>query len=248
MCDTGDEGKEGKVKVVIFGSGLMARAVAYDLIRQPDVKQVFVVDIDRTALNQLKRWLKSPKVKTVQADATDRQLIALLAECAVAVSCVPYEYNLKLTKMAIAGKTNFCDLGGNNTIVRKQLALNKKAEDAEITVIPDCGLAPGITNILVADAFNRLDQTDEVKIRVGGLPKNPKPPLYYRLVFSARGLLNEYLEPCLVLRNGRIVRVKPMTEPEEISFPKPFGRLEAFHTSGGSSTLPETFKKLEDMK
>ncbi|MEO0020449.1 MAG: saccharopine dehydrogenase C-terminal domain-containing protein [candidate division WOR-3 bacterium] len=230
------------MKALIFGAGLMARAVAYDLVRQKDVEKVFVVDQDRTRLRQLKRWLKSPKLKTIEADVTNRHLIELLAHCAVGISCVPYEYNLKLTRMAIAAKTNLCDLGGNNTIVRKQLALDKKAQAANITVIPDCGLAPGITNVLVADAVSRLDRTDEVHIRVGGLPQKPEPPIFYRLVFSAQGLLNEYIEPCLILRNGKIFKVKPMTEPEEIIFPKPFGRLEAFHTSGGSSTLVETFK------
>jgi len=242
MNHTGDEGKEGKVKVVIFGAGLMSRAVAYDLIRQPDVEQVFVVDINRTALNQLKRWLRSPKVKTVQADVTDRNLVRLLQACNVAVSCVPYNYNLKLTKMAIRANCSFCDLGGNNSVVRKQLRLNREARRTKITVIPDCGLAPGMTNILTADGISRLDENESVRIRVGGLPTRPRPPLFYRLVFSAQGLLNEYAEPCLVLRQGRVEKVEPLTEPEDVIFPKPFGRLEAFHTSGGSSTLPETFR------
>uniref|UniRef100_A0A7V3PSN0 Saccharopine dehydrogenase n=1 Tax=candidate division WOR-3 bacterium TaxID=2052148 RepID=A0A7V3PSN0_UNCW3 len=235
------------MNTLIFGAGLMSRAVAYDLLRQTDVDRVYVVDTRRSQLNRLRSQLKSPKLILVQTTATDRKLLKLLSECAVAVSCVPYNYNLQLTQMAIAAGTNFCDLGGNNTIVRRQLALNKAARKANVTVIPDCGLAPGMTNILVADGIQRLDRTDQVRIRVGGLPVQPKPPLFYRLVFSAQGLLNEYVEPCLVLHQGKLQKVRPLTEPETLIF-SPFGQLEAFHTSGGSSTLPETFRgKIQEL-
>ncbi|MGQ9708202.1 MAG: saccharopine dehydrogenase family protein [bacterium] len=232
------------LQIALFGSGLMAKPVAYDLIQQDDVARVFVIDVNAKRLQELRGWLKSQKVIVVQADATERAVLSLLKRCAVAISCVTYNYNLRLTKMALSAGCHFCDLGGNNRVVRKQLALNHEARRAGVTVIPDCGLAPGMTNILSADGIGRLDKTERVHIRVGGLPTRPRPPLFYRLVFSAQGLLNEYAEPCLVLRNGKLTWVKPMTEPEEVIFPEPFGQLEAFHTSGGSSTLPETFKKM----
>lgn len=230
------------MEIVVFGSGLMAKAVAFDLIRQKDVAKVYLIDVDKRRLQSLKKFLASPKVVTIQADATDRNLLPLIGRCAVAVSCVPYNFNLRLTKRAIAARTNFCDLGGNNTVVRRQFALNKEAKVAGITVVPDCGLAPGIANILAADGVSRLDKTEAIHIRVGGLPVKPKPPLFYKLVFSAQGLLNEYAEPCLVLEGGKIKKVPPLTGVEPIRFPEPFGTLEAFHTSGGSSTLPETFQ------
>lgn len=230
------------MELLIFGAGQMARAVGLDLLRQPDVERVYVVDHQPGALNRLRRFLRSSRLVPVHAEATAPELKKLLARCRAAISCVPYSYNLRLTRMAIAAGTNFCDLGGNNTVVRRQLALDPSARAAGCTVIPDCGLAPGMASILVADAVTRLDRTETVRIRVGGLPVHPKPPLFYRLVFSAQGLLNEYAEPCLVLRNGKIEQVKAMTEPEPVLFPPPFGRLEAFHTSGGVSTLPETFK------
>lgn len=230
------------MKTLIFGSGLMARAVAFDLVRQPDVERVYVIDRCKSQLRRLKRALASPKISTIEADATDRTLLPLLADCAAAISCVPYSYNLRLTRMAILARTSLCDLGGNNTVVRRQLALSAAAEKVGVTVIPDCGLAPGITNILALDGFSRLDETESIHIRVGGLPRRPQPPLFYKLVFSARGLLNEYSEPCLVIKNGKLIRVPALTEPETVKFPSPFGTLEAFHTSGGTSTLPETFR------
>ncbi len=230
------------METVVFGSGLMAKAVAFDLIRQKDVAQVYLIDVDKRRLQSLKKFLASPKVVPIQADATDRDLLPLIGRCAVAVSCVPYNFNLRLTQRAIAARTNFCDLGGNNTVVRRQFALNKEAKAAGITVVPDCGLAPGMTNILAADGVSRLEITEAIHIRVGGLPVKSKPPLFYKLVFSAQGLLNEYAEPGLVLEGGKIKKVPPLTGAEPIRFPKPFGTLEAFHTSGGSSTLPESFQ------
>jgi lysine 6-dehydrogenase len=98
-----------------------------------------------------------------------------------------------------------------------------------------------MVSVLVAHAAGRLANVDEIHIRVGGLPQNPKPPLDYQLVFSVEGLINEYVERARIIRDGRIVEVDSMTEVEELAFPPPFGRLEAFQTSGGTSTLPDTF-------
>jgi len=86
-----------------------------------------------------------------------------------------------------------------------------------------------------------LDHVDDVKMRVGGLPAHPKPPLNYKLVFSARGLMNEYIEPAEVIRDGSIMRIPSLKDVEELKFTMPYGQMEAFTTSGGSSTLPRTF-------
>ena len=157
-----------------------------------------------------------------------------------AISCVNYWYNVELSQAAIDTKTNFCDLGGNNYIVDKQLALDGQAKRAGISIIPDCGLAPGMVSVLAMHGAKRFDETDEIHIRVGGLPQIPKPPLNYQLVFSVEGLINEYIELARVIREGKITEVESMTEIESLSFDG-FPPLEAFQTSGGTSTLPETF-------
>jgi len=95
--------------------------------------------------------------------------------------------------------------------------------------------------VLVAHGAARFKALDEIHIRVGGLPQDPQPPLNYQLVFSVEGLINEYIERARVLRDGRITEVDSMTEIEALDFPAPFGTMEAFQTSGGTSTLPETF-------
>jgi lysine 6-dehydrogenase len=231
------------MKFLVIGAGMQARAVAYDLVRQKDVDEVRICDIDAKRLQVLKRYLRSRKVKTFIADASDRRRMAELMEpCEVAVSCVPYFFNLALARAAVASRTHFCDLGGNNDVVHAELALGSQAKKAGVTLVPDCGLAPGMVSIFAADGFSRLQRTDSIHIRVGGLPRKPKPPLNYALVFSANGLINEYVEPCMVLHNGKLAWREPLADVEELTVPKPFGKLEAFNTSGGSSTLPHTYR------
>ncbi|MBC7900276.1 MAG: saccharopine dehydrogenase, partial [Saprospiraceae bacterium] len=153
---------------------------------------------------------------------------------------VNYWYNESLSRAAIETGTNFCDLGGNNYVVDEQLALDEKAKAAGINIIPDCGLAPGMVSILAMHGAAKFDEIEEIHIRVGGLPQDPQPPLNYQLVFSVEGLINEYLEVARVIREGSVKEVDSMTEIEELAFDG-FPPLEAFQTSGGTSTLPDTF-------
>ena len=110
-----------------------------------------------------------------------------------------------------------CDLGGNLHVVKEQLALHDKAKDAGITVVPDCGLAPGMTNVLARAGIESLDTVDSVHIRVGGLQQDPRPPLDYALIFAVEGLINEYTEPCMALRGGKITYEEPLVDFEQIS-------------------------------
>jgi lysine 6-dehydrogenase len=150
--------------------------------------------------------------------------------------------NLGLAKAAIEARCHFADLGGNNTVVRQELALAGKAEKRGVAIAPDCGLSPGMASILGGELVNRLGgRADALKLYVGGLPEKPMPPFHYQLVFSVEGLINEYVEPASILRKGKMVTVEPLTEPEEFHMAG-FAQLVAFHTSGGTSTLPETFE------
>jgi len=112
-----------------------------------------------------------------------------------------------------------------------------------VTIIPDSGLAPGLVSIITRDIVDNLDTINSVKLRVGGLPRHPKPPLNYQIVFSPYGLINEYVEDALILDHGKILHKKSMTEIETLQFPQPFGTMEAFLTSGGCSTLPYTYRR-----
>jgi len=127
-------------------------------------------------------------------------------------------------------------------MVARQQRLDPAARRRGVTILPDCGLAPGLTSVLVAHGVRLLRRVERIAIYTGGLPQRPRPPLNYQLFFSPEGLINEYAEPVRVLRGGRLIKVEPLTELEEIHF-RGFGKLEAFNTSGGSSTLVESYRR-----
>ena len=230
------------MKVLVLGSGLMGRGAAFDLARNDAVKEVIVADRDLKSAEALASEMGSKVVAEI-VDAADRkQLKALFAKVDTVASEVSYKLNLLHTEVAIATGTHLCDLGGNLKVVEKQLKLHDKAKDAGVTVIPDCGLAPGLANVLARAGIDYLTRTDSVKIRVGGLQQEPRPPLNYSLIFAVEGLINEYIEPCMVLRDGKIAFEDPLIGFEQVEFPEPYGKLEAFNTSGGSSTMPLTYE------
>jgi len=229
------------MRLLVLGAGMMGSAIAYDLSRREEPEEIHIADRERERAEAVAGRLADRRVVPHRLDATAPHAVReLMADCDVAISAVPYFLNLGLARAAVESGTHFCDLGGNNRIVEQELALDEAARTAGVTVIPDCGLAPGLVNLLAVAAIEGLDDVDTVRIRVGGLPQHPRPPLDYQLVFSAHGLLNEYVEDATVLQDGRIASVPSLTGIEGIAFPAPYERLEAFHTSGGSSTLPQT--------
>ena len=231
------------MNILVIGAGMMGRTTAYDLSNTSNFKKITVADKDKNTLKSAEKFLDNKNVCFDLLDVQNKDNVKTkFQKNDIVISAIPYHFNYILTKIAIDTKTHFLDLGGNNTIVKKQRSLFKKAEENKVSVIPDCGLAPGLTSIIVRDAVEFFDSVEYVKIRVGGLPQKPVPPFNYQILFSPNGLINEYVEDAIVLDNGKIVNKKSMTELEEINFPKPFGKLEAFMTSGGCSTLPFTFK------
>jgi lysine 6-dehydrogenase len=223
------------MKLLVLGAGRMGLGVAYDLAHNsPDVQAVTVADLDAERARAVVAAVGSEKLVPAQVDVNDHaQTVALMRGHDAVVSCVTYFHNLQLARAAIEARANFCDLGGNNAVVAAQLALDAEARAAGLNIIPDCGLAPGMVSVLAAH---------------GALPQQPRPPFNYQIVFSVEGLLNEYVERARVIRGGQIVEVESLTEVEALSFPAPFERMEAFQTSGGTSTLPDTFhRRLQEL-
>jgi lysine 6-dehydrogenase len=157
-------------------------------------------------------------------------------------SAIHYNFNVEFTQAAIATGTHMIDLGGNSSIVAQQLESSAAARNAGVTIVPDCGLAPGMASVLVAGGLRRFAWADTVKIRVGGLPAEPRDPFRFERLFSVEGLINEYVESPIMLRDGQIVTGEPLGDIEEVVFDEPIGTLEAFNTAGGVSTLPQTYR------
>ncbi|HEX4996690.1 MAG TPA: saccharopine dehydrogenase C-terminal domain-containing protein [Terriglobia bacterium] len=230
------------MKFVVFGAGRQGAAIVHDLTEAGHA--TLVVDRDSRALEAFRKRFAGRNVSSAEAELNDTPRIAHLLEGAgAAISAVPYFFNLQLAQAAIHAGVHFCDLGGNTGIVMNELRLDAHARARGVAIVPDCGLSPGMTNILAARALERVRSPHTLEIRVGGLPLHPAPPLNYQLVFSIHGLLNEYLEPAEIVEHGAPRRVPPLTGEETIAFDG-FPEMEAFYTHGGVSTLPGSYANL----
>jgi lysine 6-dehydrogenase len=235
------------MRLLVIGSGMMGSAAALDMARAPEVKRVTLADCDlkraREVAAQVNRMTGEKKARAAVLDAREgKAAAALMRGHDAALSAVPYFLNLGLARAAVEAGCHFADLGGNNTVVRQEFALAKRAEKRGVALAPDCGLSPGMASVLAGELVRRLGgRAAALRIYVGGLPEKPAPPFEYQLVFSVEGLINEYVEPARILRNGTLSTIDPLTEPEDFNIPG-FPPMVAFHTSGGTSTLPETFQ------
>jgi len=231
------------MKLLVLGAGLQGCACAYDLLQNSAITQVTLADLRPDRLPKFLAGDWKGRLRTIRLDVSDSAAVrAAFAGQAAVMSAIPYYYNGPMARAAVEGGCHFSDLGGNTEIVLEQKKLHQQAEAKGISVIPDCGLAPGMVNILAAEGISRLDKAEKVKIFVGGLPQAPEPPLNYQIVYSLEGALDYYTTPSWVLRGGRPVQVDALSEVESVEFPSPVGTLEAFHTGGGISTLPFAYQ------
>jgi lysine 6-dehydrogenase len=231
------------MRMLVLGAGLQGSACAYDLLQQNAVERVTLADIQPDRAAQFVKPHAGKKLTLVKLDVQDPAAVAATFQGHVAVmNALPYYYNLDVTRAAVREGLHYADLGGNTEIVFNQKKLDAEAKARNVSVIPDCGLAPGMVNILAAEGIRRVGQAESVKIYVGGLPQHPEPPLNYQIVYSLEGALDYYTTPSWVLREGKPARVDALSELESLAFPPPVGVLEAFHTGGGISTMPWAYE------
>jgi lysine 6-dehydrogenase len=236
-----------KYTYAVLGAGRQGTASAYDIARWGDAKRVILADRDleiaQRATRRVNQLVGSEIAEAVQVEVTDTAALErVLTGVDAFVSAVPYYFNLDITRVAVKVKASMCDLGGNTDIARRQHTFNEQAQQAGISIIPDCGQVPGMGTSLTVYTMGLLDEVTDVFMWDGGIPQNPEPPFNYLLTFHVAGLTNEYAEPAIFLRNGKITEVEPMTELESVEFPDSVGTLEAFVAGGGTSTMPWTFE------
>jgi lysine 6-dehydrogenase len=226
------------MRMLVLGAGLQGSACAYDLLQNDDVTEVRLADLHTGHLPEFLGPYSGRRLIPTPLDVRDHEAVgALMREADAVMSAIPYYFNLDLARQAVAAGVHFCDLGGNTEIVFAQEEMDPDAAAKGITVIPDCGLAPGMVNILAEYGIRQLDSVEEVKIFVGGLPQHPEPPLNYQIVYSLEGVLDYYTTLSWIIRDGIRTQVKALSECELVRFPAPLGDLEAFHTAGGLSTM-----------
>ena len=230
------------MKYLVLGGGAQGSACALELARRSD-DEVVVADLEVGDPPAFLAQYVGDQVALRSVDANDERQVRAAMEGVDAVACaLPYYFNLEMTRLAIDAGAHFCDLGGNTELVEEQLELDADAKAAAVSVVPDCGLAPGMVNILAQGGIDALDEVESVRIFVGGLPQNPKPPLNYQIVYSMEGVLDYYTTPVLVLEGGEVVEKDALTGIEVVDFPEPVGRLEAFLTAGGISSMPYRYR------
>jgi lysine 6-dehydrogenase len=227
------------MKILVLGGGAQGSAAAFDLAQRPEVVTVVIADQTIESHRPFLRPFLDGKVSLRKVDATDEgQVLDVMADVEAVVCALPYYMNLAMTRLALEAGCHYCDLGGNTELVQQQKSLHAAACERGISIVPDCGLAPGMVNILAEAGVQALDEVDRVKIRVGGLPRDPEPPLNYQIVYSMHGVIDYMTGEALVLEDYEPTWKEPLTGLETVTFPEPVGELEAFYTAGGISTQP----------
>lgn len=236
------------MKVVVLGAGLMGKEVARDLVVSEKVEKVYLADIDVDAAQEFAIKFNSSKIEAIELDAwNDEALKQTIQKGDVCVNALFYAFNERVAKAAIEVGVHSVDLGGHiGHITDNVLKLHDEAKAKNVTIIPDLGVAPGMINILAGYAASKLDEVESIKMYVGGIPIEPEPPLNYTRVFSLEGVFDHYTEPSLVIENGEIKEVESLSGIEQVYFNR-FGKLEAFYTSGGTSTLYKTFPNVKTL-
>jgi lysine 6-dehydrogenase len=222
------------LKVGVIGSGLMGSVIGWDMARSKGVDEVVVADVDEERLNALKRRTGGRRLSVERLDVSDRSAtVRFLKRFDVACSALPHGFVHLSDLAAVKAGAKMVNIAFED----EQVGLDQAARKTGAALVPGCGLAPGLGGILLAHGAATLRDVYEGHILVGGLPQKPIAPYNYRLVFSIVGLLREYIDEARVVRDGRVVRVRPFDTVERVRFPAPTGELEAFCTDGLASLL-----------
>ena len=218
------------MKIIIFGAGLVGNAIIRDLAADGEL-DILAVDLDRRALDRLKG---TPGVRTQQADLLDKGAIKKLTkDCELVISAVPGFMGFQVLEEIIRAGKNVVDI---SFFGQDAFELDTLAKEKGVTAIVDCGVAPGLCNIIAGYVTDKMDQPLSYTCYVGGLPKNPQWPYEYKAVFSPTDVLEEYTRPARMMEDGEEVIYPALSGIELIDFPE-IGTLEAFNTDGLRSLL-----------
>lgn len=225
---------------------MQGTAAAYDLAKYGDASRILLTDISlqraQESAARVNDLVKRSVCEAAEVDASDEASVALqIHGFDVAISSVPYRLHATIERAALAAGTSVTDLGNDTDVTVEMLKLDDEFKAKDITLLPDTGLAPGLVNSLGVYMMESLDEVTDVKLYCGGLPQNPKPPFNYSLRFDIDGLVGEYIDEAIVLRDNEVVRLPTLEELEHLEIPG-IGTMEAFTTSGGTSTAPWSFK------
>jgi len=230
------------LKAIVLGSGLMGSVVARDLSRSASVDEVTVVDASAESLNRVN---SIPKVRPIVGDVRKADFLTqLVKDFDVAVGALPLSIDNVAVEAVVRARVNIVDLIFDWH--HDESAIDSLAKKSGVTIVPACGFAPGLTNMLTMRGVDSLDKADEVHIKAGGLPQKREPPLNYRVTWSLQDVLEMYTHPAKIIQNGKPTNVEALSGLEALTFPPPIGECETFYTDGLSSLL-STIKNVNYM-
>ncbi|WJY28122.1 saccharopine dehydrogenase family protein [Sporosarcina trichiuri] len=219
---------------VVLGTGRIGTTVVRELAKFSAITTVTAVDGSQHMVDRCLEKADNPKVigRTASLSSVG-DLVDILEDADVAVGCLPHSLSLTAVRAAIASRCHLVDLVGS--LFQEKLELDSEAREAGVTIVPGCGVAPGITNFLAAQGIELLDSADHAVMICGGIPRMPLPPLWYQVVFRLESVLGLYTKPAAAIRNDRIVEFPALSELESITFPYPVGACEAVITDAHST-------------
>ncbi|WP_297069502.1 saccharopine dehydrogenase family protein [Thermococcus sp.] len=213
------------MKVLVLGAGNIGRAIAWDLRNE---FEVYVGDVSDDRLKAVSEFATPLKV-----DASDfDELVEAMRGFELVVGALPGRFGYRAVKAAIKAGVDMVDV---SFMPENPLELRDEAEKAQVTVIFDAGFAPGLSHMLMGRIWQEMDELREGYIYVGGLPKEPRPPLYYRITWSPKDLIEEYTRPARVIRGGEIKAVDPFERVDKVAVGD--FEFEAFVSDGLRSLL-----------
>jgi len=231
------------LKILVLGCGNVGSAIVKDLAKYLPSNQIVAADRNPDVARKVAEEIGKENVSWTQADASKYdELVNIIKKHDLVVGALPGSLGYISAKACVDAKVSMVDI---SYMPENPLTLNEAAIKAGITIVPDCGVAPGLSNLLAGRGASRLDQVEGIHIVCGGLPITPVPPLGYTITWSVEGLIDEYMRPARIVEDGKLVKKEALSGLEIIEFPK-LGKLEAFYTDG-LRTLLETIKGVKSM-
>lgn len=227
--------------MAVFGAGSVGRAIVYDLYERVTGSDLLVIDSNPSNLAETSRIVSKAEFRKVEIRDSD-DLHRIMKDVDVAVNSLPGKFGKLSWIAAIKAETDLVDISYSED---DPTAYNMQASDAGVTIVPDAGVAPGLSNMMAGRAYAQLEEVRELKIYVGGIPEEPVPPLGYLVTWSPEDLIEEYLRDARIVENGSLMKKPALSDLERIYIPE-VGELEAFLTDG-LRTMLKTLKGVKFM-
>jgi len=228
------------LRILVAGCGHVGLVLVKELTKILPTAEITVVDSN---LERVREEFRENELSLIQFNISEYdRLISILKSFDLVVGLAPGKLGYQTTKACIEARTDMVDL---SYMPEDPLTLSEEASKAGVTIIPDCGLAPGLSNILIGRAKSLLEEVEEAIILVGGIPEKPVPPLGYKVTWCVEDLIEEYTRNVKIVRDGRLTAEKALNGLELVEFPD-IGGLEAFYTDG-VRTLHHTVKTVKNM-